>query len=113
AADLVRARQEGISGVAEGAGRRVPRADGPALPDDGRGAGERSRGGCRAPGNRGHGGDPRGGSMKVSIIGGGPGGLYFALLAKKAWLRWEITGCERKRPADIFGFGLGFSDQDC
>src|SRR3989475_5646359 len=35
AADLVRARQEGIPGVAEGDGRRVPRADGPALPDDG------------------------------------------------------------------------------
>src|SRR5882762_3099298 len=110
-AHLVRARQEGIHGVAAGAGRRLPRADGPALPDDGRGAGERPGGGCRAPGNRGHGGDPRGGRMKVSIIGGGPGGLYFALLAKKAWPRWEITLYERNRPDDTFGFGVVFSDQ--
>jgi anthraniloyl-CoA monooxygenase len=49
--------------------------------------------------------------MKVSIIGGGPGGLYFALLAKKAWPRWEITVCERNRPDDSFGFGVVFSDQ--
>src|SRR5467141_3515052 len=111
AADLVRARQEGIPGVAAGAGRRLPRADGPALPDDGRGAGERPGGRRGAPGNRGHGRDPRGGRMKVSIIGGGPGGLYFALLAKKAWPRWEITLYERNRPDDTFGFGVVFSDQ--
>jgi anthraniloyl-CoA monooxygenase len=49
--------------------------------------------------------------MKVSIIGGGPGGLYFALLAKKAWPRWEITVYERNRPDDTFGFGVVFSDQ--
>src|SRR5256885_12147370 len=107
AADLVRARQEGVSGVAEGAGRRLPRADGPALPDDGRGAGERSRGRRRAPGNRGHGGGPRRGSLKVSIIGGGPRGLYFALLAKKAWPRWEITVCERNPPDDTLGLRVG------
>ncbi len=29
--------------------------------------------------------------MKVSVVGGGPGGLYFALLAQKAWPRWDIT----------------------
>ncbi len=49
--------------------------------------------------------------MKVSVIGGGPGGLYFALLAKKAWPRWDITVCERNRPDDTFGFGVVFSDQ--
>jgi len=49
--------------------------------------------------------------MKVSVIGGGPGGLYFALLAKKAWPRWEITVYERNRPDDTFGFGVVFSDQ--
>ena len=49
--------------------------------------------------------------MKVTIIGGGPGGLYFALLAKKAWPRWEITVYERNRPDDTFGFGVVFSDQ--
>ena len=49
--------------------------------------------------------------MKVSVIGGGPGGLYFALLAKKAWPRWNITVYERNRPDDTFGFGVVFSDQ--
>ena len=49
--------------------------------------------------------------MKVHIIGGGPGGLYFALLAKKAWPRWDITVYERNRPDDTFGFGVVFSDQ--
>ncbi len=29
--------------------------------------------------------------MKVSVIGGGPGGLYFALLAKKQWPAWDIS----------------------
>jgi len=49
--------------------------------------------------------------MKISVIGGGPGGLYFALLAKKAWPRWEVTAWERNRPDDTFGFGVVFSDQ--
>ena len=49
--------------------------------------------------------------MKVTVIGGGPGGLYFALLAKKAWPRWDITCYERNRPDDTFGFGVVFSDQ--
>jgi len=49
--------------------------------------------------------------MKVSVIGGGPGGLYFAMLAKKAWPRWDITVYERNRPDDTFGFGVVFSDQ--
>ena len=49
--------------------------------------------------------------MKVSIVGGGPGGLYFALLAQKAWPRWDITVHERNRPDDTFGFGVVFSDQ--
>ncbi len=49
--------------------------------------------------------------MKVTVIGGGPGGLYFALLVKKAWPRWEVTAYERNRPDDTFGFGVVFSDQ--
>jgi len=49
--------------------------------------------------------------VKISVIGGGPGGLYFALLAQKAWPRWDITVYERNRPDDTFGFGLVFSDQ--
>ena len=49
--------------------------------------------------------------MKVSVIGGGPAGLYFAILAKKAWPAWNITVHERNRPDDTFGFGVVFSDQ--
>ena len=49
--------------------------------------------------------------MTVTIIGGGPGGLYFALLAKKAWPHWDITVHERNGPDDTFGFGVVFSDQ--
>src|SRR4030088_2698658 len=48
--------------------------------------------------------------MKISIIGGGPGGLYFALLAKKRWRRWESAVHERNRADDTFGFGVVFSD---
>lgn len=48
--------------------------------------------------------------MKISIIGGGPGGLYFALLTKKAKPEWEIEVFEQNRPDDTFGFGVVFSD---
>ena len=49
--------------------------------------------------------------MKISIVGGGPGGLYFALLAKKEWPHYEITVYERNRSDDTFGFGVVFSDE--
>ena len=49
--------------------------------------------------------------MKVDIIGGGPGGLYFAILAKKAWPAMRITVYERNRADDTFGFGVVFSDE--
>ncbi|MGH8674130.1 MAG: bifunctional salicylyl-CoA 5-hydroxylase/oxidoreductase, partial [Burkholderiales bacterium] len=49
--------------------------------------------------------------MKVTVIGGGPGGLYFALLAKKNWPDWDVAVHERNRPDDTFGFGVVFSDQ--
>ena len=49
--------------------------------------------------------------MKVHIVGGGPAGLYFAILMKKAWPRTRITVFERNRPDDTFGFGVVFSDQ--
>ena len=48
--------------------------------------------------------------MKISVIGGGPGGLYFALLAKKRWPRWDVELHERNRADDTFGFGVVFSD---
>jgi len=49
--------------------------------------------------------------MKVNVIGGGPAGLYFAILYKKAWPHARITVFERNRPDDTFGFGVVFSDQ--
>ena len=49
--------------------------------------------------------------MKVHIVGGGPAGLYFAILMKKAWPSTRITVFERNRPDDTFGFGVVFSDQ--
>jgi len=48
--------------------------------------------------------------MKISVIGGGPGGLYFALLYKKARPDTEVIVYERNRPDDTFGFGVVFSD---
>ena len=49
--------------------------------------------------------------MKVHVIGGGPAGLYFAILMKKAWPQTRITVFERNQPDDTFGFGVVFSDQ--
>jgi len=49
--------------------------------------------------------------MKISIIGGGPGGLYFALLVKKEWPHYDITVYERNKYDDTFGFGVVFSDE--
>ncbi|WP_435102006.1 bifunctional salicylyl-CoA 5-hydroxylase/oxidoreductase [Arhodomonas sp. AD133] len=49
--------------------------------------------------------------MKITIIGGGPGGLYFALLTKKQWPDWAVTVYERNAPDSTFGFGVVFSDE--
>ncbi|MFD3694898.1 bifunctional salicylyl-CoA 5-hydroxylase/oxidoreductase [Streptomyces sp. NPDC058646] len=49
--------------------------------------------------------------MRVAVIGGGPGGLYFAALAKQLSPSWEITVWERNAPDDTFGFGVVFSDE--
>jgi anthraniloyl-CoA monooxygenase len=48
--------------------------------------------------------------MQIVCIGGGPGGLYFATLMKKANPRHHIRVIERNRPDDTFGFGVVFSD---
>lgn len=48
--------------------------------------------------------------MKVSVIGGGPGGLYTAILLKKADPSHEVTVLERNRLDDTFGFGVVLSD---
>ncbi|MDQ0779520.1 anthraniloyl-CoA monooxygenase [Streptomyces aurantiacus] len=49
--------------------------------------------------------------MKIAIVGGGPGGLYFAALMKQLDPAHEITVWERNAPDDTFGFGVVFSDE--
>jgi anthraniloyl-CoA monooxygenase len=49
--------------------------------------------------------------MQIAVVGGGPAGVYFAILAKKAWPDLDITVYERNRPDDTFGFGVVFSDE--
>ncbi|MEU5692093.1 FAD-dependent monooxygenase [Actinosynnema sp. NPDC020468] len=49
--------------------------------------------------------------MRVAVVGGGPGGLYFAALAKRLDPAREITVWERNAADDTFGFGVVFSDE--
>src|SRR5687768_1776583 len=49
--------------------------------------------------------------MRIVTVGGGPAGLYFALLLKKRRPDAEITVLERNAPDDTFGWGVVFSDQ--
>lgn len=48
--------------------------------------------------------------MRIVCIGGGPAGLYFALLMKKRHPAHHVTVVERNRPFDTFGWGVVFSD---
>lgn len=49
--------------------------------------------------------------MKITVIGGGPGGLYFSILTKKAMPDCQIDIYERNKADDSFGFGVVFSDE--
>jgi anthraniloyl-CoA monooxygenase len=49
--------------------------------------------------------------MKIRILGGGPAGLYFALLMKRDWPTHDVVVHERNRLDDTFGFGVVFSDE--
>ena len=49
--------------------------------------------------------------MKILCVGGGPGGLYFAISMKLRNPAHEITLIEQNRPDDTFGWGVVFSDQ--
>ncbi len=49
--------------------------------------------------------------MRVNILGGGPGGLYFAALFKKGNPSADVAVIERDGPADTFGWGIVFSDR--
>lgn len=48
--------------------------------------------------------------MRIAVIGGGPAGLYFAILMKRDFPASRITVVERNRADDTFGFGVVFSD---
>ena len=48
--------------------------------------------------------------MKIVCVGGGPAGLYFAILMKLEDPEHDILVLERNRPDDTFGFGVVFSD---
>src|SRR5438270_286 len=47
--------------------------------------------------------------MHINIIGGGPAGLYFALLMKRHDASHEVTVFERNPPDATFGWGVVFS----
>lgn len=49
--------------------------------------------------------------MKINVLGGGPAGLYFALLMKTRDPRHEVTVVERDGPDDTFGWGIVFSER--
>ncbi|HLB93014.1 MAG TPA: bifunctional salicylyl-CoA 5-hydroxylase/oxidoreductase [Terriglobales bacterium] len=49
--------------------------------------------------------------MRIVCLGGGPAGLYFSILVKKAQPDWEVTVVERNRADSTFGWGVVFSDK--
>ncbi|MFK4099299.1 FAD-dependent monooxygenase [Streptomyces sp. NPDC019531] len=49
--------------------------------------------------------------MRIAVVGGGPGGLFFAALIRQADPSAEVTVFERNRADDAFGFGVVFSDR--
>jgi anthraniloyl-CoA monooxygenase len=49
--------------------------------------------------------------VRLTIVGGGPAGLYFALLMKQRDPSHAISILERDGPSDTFGWGIVFSDQ--
>jgi anthraniloyl-CoA monooxygenase len=49
--------------------------------------------------------------VRIAVVGGGPGGLYFAALARQLNPASEITVWERNAADDTFGFGVVFSDE--
>jgi len=49
--------------------------------------------------------------LRVVCVGGGPAGLFFSALLKRARPEFEVVVIERNQPGDTFGWGVVFSDQ--
>jgi anthraniloyl-CoA monooxygenase len=49
--------------------------------------------------------------VRIRILGGGPAGLYLAILLKKTDRSHDIRVFERNAPEDTFGWGIVFSDE--
>ncbi len=49
--------------------------------------------------------------MNINVLGGGPAGLYFAILMKRHDPSHRIVVAERDGPDDTFGWGIVFSDR--
>jgi anthraniloyl-CoA monooxygenase len=49
--------------------------------------------------------------MKIGIVGGGPAGLYFALLMKKLDPAHQVTVIEQNPASATYGWGVVFSDR--
>jgi anthraniloyl-CoA monooxygenase len=49
--------------------------------------------------------------MRITVVGAGPAGLYFAILMKKADASHDVRVFERDGADDTFGWGIVFSDQ--
>ncbi len=56
-------------------------------------------------------GVPGGRRVRISVIGGGPAGLYFSLLMKKARPDWDLRVFERNEAGVTWGWGVVFSDE--
>lgn len=48
--------------------------------------------------------------MKIVVVGGGPSGLYLALLVRKRRPDWQVVVLEQNAPDATFGFGVVMAD---